>query len=118
MACQKVCKQGRDDIKAKVFHTKMHDLRCKKKCGDRVLYHPYLVCILFGMPSLHFFCNFLKLELHLYKPNKQRRGGGGGGGSKSPPKYNKPKMATPLMCNNIKQNASVNDASFAYYPAP
>ena len=64
MACQKVCKQGRDDIQVNLqspVPTSFLHCSCKLMCKQgfvhlpSLLYHPYLVCILFGMPSLHHF---------------------------------------------------------------
>ena len=92
MACQKVCKQGRDDIIVKVnlqspiptsfyiavtnqFHshkaTSLHrfdiNVKAMQGCGfvnlPSLLYHPYLVCTLFGMPSLHPFTFLMFLSL-------------------------------------------------------
>ena len=77
MACQKVCKQGRDDIIVKVnlqslsLHLFTLQLQTNVKtmqgCGfvnlPSLLYHPYLVCTLFGMPSLHPFTFLMFLSL-------------------------------------------------------
>ena len=52
MACQKVCKQGRDDIIVKVNLQSPIPTSFYVTVANK-LYHPYLVCILFGMPSLH-----------------------------------------------------------------
>ena len=60
MACQKVCKQGRDDVKVMATHIQLHS-SVEKIQGWGFVYlpsllpHPYLVYILFGMPSLHLF---------------------------------------------------------------
>ena len=68
MACQKVCKQGRDDDSEGKFtkpypyiflHTLQLQTNVKTMQGwgfvnlPSLLYHPYLVCIVFGIPSLH-----------------------------------------------------------------
>ena len=80
MACQKVCKQGRDDIIVKVnlqspiLHLFTLQLQTNVKtmqgCGfvnlPSLLYHPYLVCTLFGMPSLHPFTFLMFLSLVYY----------------------------------------------------
>ena len=77
MACQKVCKQGRDDIIVKVnlqspiptsFYIAVTN-QCQNDAGmwlcklPSLLYHPYLVCTLFGMPSLHLFTFLMFLSL-------------------------------------------------------
>ena len=68
MACQKVCKQGKDDIKVKVNIQKPHpyiflQYSCTlvwKRCRDGVLgYHLYIF--------LHFYCFFLFLFSHRFK---------------------------------------------------
>ena len=66
MVCQKVCEQDRDDIIVNLQHPIPTSFYitvanwCENDAGTRLckftfslLYHPYLVCILFGMPSLH-----------------------------------------------------------------
>ena len=78
MACQKVCKQGRDDIIVKVnlespiptsFYIAVTNqcqtnVKTMQGCGFvNLLYHPYLVCTLFGMPSLHPFTFLMFLSL-------------------------------------------------------
>ena len=78
MACQKVYKQGRDDIIVKVnlqspipihlFTLQLQTIvKMMQGCGfvnlPSLLYHPYLVCTLFGMPSLHPFTFLMFLSL-------------------------------------------------------
>ena len=69
MAHQKVCKQGKNYTKVKVniqspipaSFSHQSTCKCKKMQGQgfayqpSLLYNPYLVCILVGMPSLHLF---------------------------------------------------------------
>ena len=62
MVCQKVCKQGRDDIKVNVNKTASLHLS-HTEVQPSHLYHPHLVCILFGMLSLHLITFFLFLYL-------------------------------------------------------
>ena len=68
MVCQEVCKQGGNDVKVKVkiqrdlsphlFTLQLHS-SVEKMLGlgfvylPSLLHHPYLVCTLFVMPSLH-----------------------------------------------------------------
>ena len=83
MACQKVCKQDRDDIIVKVnlqspiptsFYITVANW-CENDAGMRLyililpslLYHPYPVCILFGMPSLHPFTFLMFFKSCIYK---------------------------------------------------
>ena len=68
MACQKVCKQGKN-IKVKVniqsliypyiFFFLQQSLRCSFVCLPSFLCSPFLVCKLFGVQSLHLFSFFL-----------------------------------------------------------
>ena len=73
MARQKVCEQCKD-IKVKVniqkpypyiFYTTYSRVERMEGWGfvylPLLLYHPYLVCILFGVPSLHIFTIFIFL---------------------------------------------------------
>ena len=61
MACQKICKQGWDDIIVKVNIQSLIPACiiftpvCNCNVKPSLLYHPYLVYILFGMLSLHLF---------------------------------------------------------------
>ena len=62
MTCQKVCKQDRDDIKVMVSIQSPIPTFLHEKSAEigfvylhSLLYHSYLVCMLFGMPSLHLF---------------------------------------------------------------
>ena len=75
MACKKVCKQlqGRDDITAEVnLQIKPYPYSCRDEAfvhSLSLLYHPFLVCILFGMPSLHLFTKqfyFLLASMLIY----------------------------------------------------
>ena len=62
MACQKVCKQGRGGIIVKVnlqspiptsFYITVANDAGMRLCKFTIMSSLYLVCILFGMPSLH-----------------------------------------------------------------
>ena len=61
MACQRACKQGRDDkeiYKASSLHRfhislQLYDVGKGIANSHSQLYHPYLACMLFGMPSIH-----------------------------------------------------------------
>ena len=62
MACQKVCIQGRDDIKVNIKSPipasfSNYRVRCRDGAWYFILpslsYHLYLVCIPSGMPSMH-----------------------------------------------------------------
>ena len=63
MACQKICKQGRDiDRIVKVNLQSPISTFTMQGWGFVTLpslLYPYLVCILFGIPSLHLFITFL-----------------------------------------------------------
>ena len=54
---QKVCKQGRDDMNVKI--------NIQSSIPTSSLHHPYLVCIHFAWPSLHFFYISVSLVLLL-----------------------------------------------------
>ena len=75
----KVCKQGRDDIIVKVIYKaqSLHLFTLQLQTGGKMmqgwgfvylpslLYHPYLVCILFGMPSLHLLMFFKSCTIYI-----------------------------------------------------
>ena len=74
---KKVCKQGRDDIIVKVnIQSPILTLQLYSSvekmqeggfvCLSSLSYHPYLVCILFGVPSLRFSTFFLYKWVHMH----------------------------------------------------